>query len=435
MVYDWITKIIVKIRNGKGIMDMGMRKQDQGGFNKQARSSLLWRWILVGSVIIFIFIVSSSLPDIHHGYVKSDFYEFGAGGREIVEGRNPYDPVEWKVIRSQFEGDWVANPASVYPMLTNLLFTPLSVLPLSSAASVWIALSQLMILASLYLSIISSGFIRWRRYLVFLLLGVVMFRPAMIVVDNGQLDALLLLLLSFSIWLQSKERWFLAGFVLGFFALKPSLAISFFLVYGLWLLITKHWKMMIGLLTGAIVVLASFLLFNVDWLLAWLNTGSSKLPINAPYTLSIWGLSALLSGGSTQWFIYGGIAALVIFIVTFILLYKSPWPSEGITLVSLIPLALLLAPSIWSYGQIYLLIPIVFILAGLDRLNASFVFVGSFFILFDMLALALLFIATQVGHDIWSVLLSVFAMITLVLVWQEVRRRKLSDVFLIQSEV
>jgi len=121
--------------------------------------------------------------------------------------------------------------------------------------------------------------------------------------------------------------------------------------------------------------------------------------------------------------------------VTLTFLYKSSWPSEYITLVALIPLTLFIAPSIWSYGQIYLLIPLIFTLAALERLNTSFLIIGSFFYLFDLLALLLIFIATQVGHDIWSVLLSVFAFIILVIAWEKVRSRHLEDEFLNRPEV
>jgi hypothetical protein len=386
----------------------------------------------LGCVIFFILWIAISLPKTYNGYVEADFYDFWAGGRAIVEGRNPYNPADWKAIRSAFEGDWVANSFSVYPLLTNLLFAPLSLLPLSIAASVWLILSQFMVLGSVLLCITSADFEGWRRYLIFILIGVILFRPTIVTVRNGQLGGFLLLLLSLSIWLWKRGHWFLGGLTLGFFATKPSLAVPFFLVFGIWFLIKRRWNVIGGMVISVVLLFVSFLIFDIDWFFAWLASGSNKLVLMEPYVPSIWGLVASLTGRSYHWFVYGAMITLLILSVTFLSLYRKRGLDEFLLVIFLIPITILLAPYIWNYDQIYLIVPLVFTLSVLDRLNVPFVVNGSFLIWFDLLSVLLVLLAIMVGHDGWGTLLSLFTLLTSYLVWREIQRRGLEGEFMLQ---
>jgi len=393
-----------------------------------SRFSFLGKIFFIGCVIFFILWTSISLPKSNRGYVEADFFEYWAGGRALSEGRNPYDATDWKAIRGQLEGTWQANQYSVYPLITNLMFVPLSLLPISTAASVWLALSQIMIAASVFLCFQSASFTRWRIYLIIILVGIILFRPAIISVRNGQLGGFLLLLLSIGIWLWTKGYWYVGGVVVGLLVMKPSVASSFFVIFGIWFLLRKRWRAIFGMLTTSVMSLAVFLLFDIQWVNAWIEAGSGKFELMAPYMPSLWGFTALVFNRTAYWYVIGGIATLLTIALIFWIFRKVQPSEESFVLGAfLIPLAILVMPFLWSYDQIYLLIPLIFIIALLDRLRIPFIIIGSVFLVFDLLALLLLLFAFQVGHDIWSILLPISILLVSSIAWRLARKDRNSE--------
>lgn len=394
------------------------KRNDTGQAEKPSTPRLLGQVILFGILILFIVWNSISLPQRYAGYVETDFYIFWAGGKAIAEGKNPYEPSDWRSIRAKLEGVWLANQASLYPLYTNLMFVPLSFLPISTAASVWIALSQIMILVSVILCIRTASLTRWKAYIVLIVLGVILFRPTIVTVRNGQLGGLLLLILSLGIWLWKKAGWYWGGVVIGLLVLKPSLAAPFFLLFGLWFLIRKNWTPILGMLTSFALLMGGFYVINSRWFIQWLNVGSGQNALMGKIMPTLWGFSALVMNSSEYWYVLAGISALVIVFLFFWFTRKSATPEEIFILAaSLIPLVILFVPYLWSYDHIILVVPVIFILAVLDRLKVPFIFVGLLIFVIDLWALVLLLIAFQVGHDIWSVLLpvSIFLMSLLTL--------------------
>jgi hypothetical protein len=400
---------------------------DQCVRSENVRSSWLRRtgWILLIILVsVFIIWISLSLPGKYGGYVETDFFDFWAGGRAIVEGKDPYNPADWSAIRESLGGTWVAKPASVYPLPVNLFFVPLSLLPIAQAASVWLAISQLLILVAIYLCIQSASFSRWKVYLVPILAGVALFRPAILTVRNGQLSAILLAVLSLAIWLWAKGRFSLGGFVIGFLTLKPSVAITILPFVCIWLVAKRRWGAIVGLCGSVIGLMGLSLLVDGNWIIPWLSSCRQTMGQTAAYMPTLWGLTAQLSGQMESWSTLGMALFLVLTILTVVLFLRTKAFGEIYVLSCLVlPMAIFMTPHIWNYDQVLLIISMIFLIAASDRIGIPFLINGLSFLVLDCLAIALLALAAEVGHDVWSSLVPLSIVGLALSLWQFARRK------------
>ncbi len=107
---------------------------------------------------------------------------------------------------------------------------PLGLLPFHGAYVLWVALIQLMILASLAILLFLEEDPRARLFFIPLLAGIVLFRPTILTLTQGQVSGLFLFGLAWIAFLWQKGKWFWGGLLLGLLALKPNLGV---LVIGL----------------------------------------------------------------------------------------------------------------------------------------------------------------------------------------------------------
>jgi alpha-1,2-mannosyltransferase len=106
-------------------------------------------------------------------YVPPDFGDFYAAAESVLRGDNPY--------QADISRDWLGF---VYPPLLAWLLTPLTLLPVTTAVSVWAALTLLFVVAALWV----LGVRDWRCYPLALLSPF-----ARETIEFGAIDGLLLL--------------------------------------------------------------------------------------------------------------------------------------------------------------------------------------------------------------------------------------------------
>jgi hypothetical protein len=80
-----------------------------------------------------------------------------------------------------------------------------------------------------------------------------------------------------------------------------------------------------------------------------------------------------------------------------------------VIIAALVPLSLLVAPYLWNYDQILLLLPIFVALTQLARCGAKFWIIISLLFALDILAILSFGIAAVRLRDTWSTLLSLIA--------------------------
>jgi hypothetical protein len=236
-----------------------------------------------------------------------------------------------------------------------VLFIPLSLLDLQTAAALWWLLSWYALGAAvlLLLSLYSDP----RHYLLPVLAGAFLFRPFWAALENGQLSTFLLLALAGVAWLWARGRWAAGGALLSLLALKPQLGLPVLALAGLWLVRRRRWSGLAGISTGGLGLFALGFLADPGWVGKFLAIGSGKLGATFGYSPTVWGLAAWLAGFRPAATIaLGSLAALACLgLVAWRLWHIS---DPALALGGMIALTLLITPYLWSYDQTLLLLPI-----------------------------------------------------------------------------
>ena len=71
-------------------------------------------------------------------------------------------------------------------------------------------------------------------------------------------------------------------------------------------------------------------------------------------------------------------------------------------------------PYLWTYDQVLLLVPIIFVVGQLAQRKVPFFVSVLFFLIFSIFSNLLLVLAVNIGNDVWSVTLSALIMIFVV---------------------
>lgn len=178
-----------------------------------------------------------------------DFVCYWTSGRLLLKHANPYDPAAVLQLERSvgFTGDrafLMRNPPTLL-----IATVPLGLLPERTAAIVWlIALCGAFVLSVKALEKLNGG-AEDRFHLTGYL-----FPPAIACLFSGQIG-LFLLLGAVLFLLAVPRRPFLAGLSLAVFAVKPHLAVPFFVVLMLWSLRERRWRILWGAMCGTGVLL------------------------------------------------------------------------------------------------------------------------------------------------------------------------------------
>lgn len=297
----------------------------------------------------------STLATRGSGMTGKDFMSLWTGGKAIALGLNPYDVKVWCPLRADYGSTWMPDPISPWPLWTHLIFVPFSFLTPQAAGALWMTVCELSLILGILLIVRTSGWESWPAIFV-LSLGTFMFPPALLTLTNGQVAAILFLLLAASYALYERGRPFAAGFLLALEVLKPNLTAILLVTVGLMFLVHRDWRALAGLVTGGLTLLAITWVILPGWLFEWLSiAGKAKVARINP---TIWGLAyqwggELLWPGSAVW------ASVVLYLGLLLFLWKQrkqDWLfSLGLATIA----ATFLAPYLWHYEQTVLLFPTI----------------------------------------------------------------------------
>lgn len=309
-------------------------------------------------------------PDV---YVNRDFMSLWTGGRAILMDLDPYDPEVWRPLRAHFGSTWLQDTRAPFPLWTFLFSMPFALVDIGWGAAAWIAFSILVLAGTLLLFPLrshdqaegASGRQRGASVLGLLLLvfGVFTFRATLVTFLNGQITAVLLLVLALFVILMERNRPFTAGFVLAFTALKPNPFILLVPAVGLWLIHRRRWRAIAGGAAGGLFLFAASWLVQPGWLFEWFKVRSKAEWVFI--TPTIWGLSWEIT--PVWWPLLGlGLAVLVSAALGW-LIFTDEELGAGDVVSLAIATSLLITPYIWAYEHLLLLIPLILIFTRLPR--------------------------------------------------------------------
>jgi hypothetical protein len=344
--------------------------------------------------------------------INGDYFEFWLSGRALAMGKDLYNPTQWGPLHDLFGNQVNRNPAFAFPPVMALLALPFGVLPLALSAVLWMFLSQWMTVASIKLAMHTWPVDHVNKYLLPVLAGTFLYRPVLVNIINGQQSGLFLLLLAAAITLMSRKSWFLSGFIVSLLLIRPNIGLLIVGLIGIWLLIERHWPAIYGLIGGVVAIIVLSFLTEPGWVSGWLSIGGEKLARTFGYHPNLWGFASLFCGRQLACILsLGGMfAAGLIGVTAWIYLKHLPNVDPGTVISVAISLGLLLAPYLWAYDQILLLIPLTVFSGKLIHRNTPYLLTATLHLWFSLLAAILLIIALRIGDDTPGAVLSLLAL-------------------------
>ncbi len=394
------------------------------GFIKKAKS---FGWLmLIPLAALLCYLLAVKIVNVID-YHNNDYFTFYLAGHLVTQGADPYSTEQWLAGHEQFGVTWIPNPAFVYPLPLSLLFAPLGLLPLYRSYVLWVALSEGMILISIFLTLKLDKTPITRHLFLPLLAGVILFRPTILTLVNGQLAAWLLFLLTCIalLWVQGKWEW--GSLLLPLLALKPNIGAPILLLLAVWLWAGKRYKSLLALGLGGILLLTAGMIQNPDWPIEYWNIGSTKLAHDFGFSPTVWGLASLacdfqkpcsLAAGGTA-------TALLTFTALWLLVrYRTLiTPLAAVSLSTLV--TLLITPYTWPYDQLLLLLPIAAVVFSLAKHKGGFLPATIFFLGIDLLTIILLFFSAALEIEILNAFVPLTVLV--LLLWRLFQREQISE--------
>jgi hypothetical protein len=360
-------------------------------------------------------------------YANSDFFSFWLSGRFAIIGQNPYQADIWIEAHDQFGASWISDERFLYPLPLSLFFIPLGFLSLYEAFIVWAILSQFMILLSAALLLRSYSATLRNHFLLPFFLGILLYRPTIITLHNGQVTALLLLMIACTVYFWEREKWWQGGVFLPVLALKPNLGVPIVLLFGLYLIRRGQTTALVSGVCSGLILLIAGLVQNPTWLLEFWRVGNTKLSQTFGFSPTVWGVSGFFCRYDLSCTIgYGGLIASLFLLGFVVLVIKKPGAlSPALAASFIVTVVLLVTPYTWPYDQLLLLIPVITVTLRLARAGYRFLPTALILLILDTLAFIMLGISAMLEREFWNAIipLSIFFL----LVWYLFVKRQASS--------
>jgi len=358
-------------------------------------------------------------------YTHSDFFTFWLAGKLNWTGQDPYAEIAWRGGHHQFGSPWIPNPIFPYPLPLAIFLTPLGLLSFNQAFAIWIYLAINAVVASgLILLSIWEQHPKIKHFILPIFAGILLFRPFIVSLNNGQLSPFLTLMLVLTVYWWEKKQWGPGSIVLALTVLKPTLGLPIIGLSVIWLARQRNFTALWGIALTFFALFVIAWLRNPAWVMQFLAGGSKKLSSTFGYSPNLWGLGGAICSHEASCTVTAGLlmsTALVcatIFII--VRQYSTLAPATILSLI--IPTALLITPYIWVYDQLLLVIPLVVSMMKLLESGYPYLLSALIFVLMAILTWLLLALAAWgVGYDYGSAIIPLLSWL-LVMVVKEVKK-------------
>ena len=284
-------------------------------------------------------------PVLTHGY-ENDFLCYYIGGTIARQGRfaDLYRPAAQMEVQEQVAPEVKQTRPYVRPPWFAVALAPLTSLSLVYAYIIWVVVMLALSLGLWAWSLIRFG----ERGLVLAML----FLPTSLGLFFGQDCAVMLAVLCLSYVLWRREKAFVGGMTLGIGLIKPHLL----LLFPLWMIFQKRWRMLAGFATAAAILFAtSIFLLGTSGFAGYVSLllhGKTDLGRSPQSMLNIYSVPANFGIESKE--LNAVLAAAIVGLAAFGLRRGPMWRALGIASAG----SLLISPHVFGYDAALLLLPI-----------------------------------------------------------------------------
>jgi hypothetical protein len=364
--------------------------------------------LLVSGILLYVAYRVNQVMD------SPDFQDYWLAGDLLNSGESPYNEDAW--IPRVIEMGWFSNYTFIYPLPNAMFFSLWARMPYRFSYLLWMYLNMALVIASVLLVLA-----RWKEqskaelFILPAIAGLIIFRPLLVSIRNGQIGGLLLFIFTVSMLFFNGRKWFIGGILFSLLLLKPNIGVPVFGFFGIYLLLTKKWRAIFGIGVGSLAFLGVGLLISPGWVWDFIEISQRKLDITFGYSPTVWGLSHQLCSQELSCTIpVGSVLAVMLvgFYIWLIIKYKPAAMDIGAVFL---PLVLLISPYCWAYEQVMLVFSILWIMGYLSQ-RGPFIITSLTFIGFSILSLGLLFLSISLSHDVFSFMVPVACCICLLIV-------------------
>jgi hypothetical protein len=356
--------------------------------------------ILLGGIIF----LRTTQNNRQMNYLNSNFFFFWLSGHMEVTGQNPYDSSQYLEGHDAAGFTWKPNQIFPYPLPLAYFMIPLGLLSLSNASIVWLITSQIVITMTILILLFHWREPAQRRLLVPMVIFILFFGPVYLSLQVGSIGAFSLFLVLISLLLFEREKTFLAGMALSLTILKPPQGLTILLLAGIWFLIRKNWKAILGVTTGGLALFVAGLLQDPLWVIKFRSATQAVMDRTLGVQSNCWAFSNLICKGTFPCSTILGVAAMLTLLSlgAFYLWHNrfhlSVWEAFNI----IIPIGFVSTIYLWSYDQILYIIPITWIVGTLVKRNKSYIQAFIFMAILLLTSLGELALFARTQKDIWS---------------------------------
>lgn len=184
----------------------------------------------------------------------TDFVDFWAAARLLLNGGNPFSPVEVLELQ-QSVGMREAKPLLMWnPPWTLSIILPFGALDYQTSQFVWMLLHIFAILLAAQKLWVVYSHSEKKSYLPWII--ALTFVPAWFVLIIGQISPLVLLGIVGFIYFEKKQKSFFAGASLVLVSIKPHLVYLFWIGLIAWIWNKRRWRIVLGAFTAGVIAAA-----------------------------------------------------------------------------------------------------------------------------------------------------------------------------------
>lgn len=357
------------------------------------------------ALILGIIFYAFSVKFVHPvEYPNRDFFKFWLAGYVTKLGQNPYSTEIWVDGHNLFGASWIPELTYIYPLPLSLIFVPFALLPLYQAFIMWDVLTQFMIVISVFLLLRLSPKIQIKHFIFLVLVGLILSRPTITTLVNGQISGFLLVVITYVLYCWQRGKWRQGTAFLPILALKPNLGIPIISLLLIYLIRKKEKSSLIAGGISAFVLLLVGFIQNPCWMFEFWDASINKLSNSFGFSPTIWGVSSFLCNYDLNCTIaYGsGICVLIIGAYVYLFMRKTQVLSPMIVIGISTTVMLLVTPYTWTYDQLLLLIPILSLAFNLSEDGTKFVPTSMILLAMGILAMILVWVTAITRLEIWN---------------------------------
>lgn len=299
-----------------------------------------------------------------------DFSVYYFGTKAFLSGINPY-----LVTPDSFSN-------YVYPPFVLLLFTPFLLFPLSLSSTIFLVISFASLFLGIYFCLKTLKKFTWTAYFLVLSLSLFAF-PTKFTFGMGQVNLIILFLLSVSLYMLQQNKQTKAGYLIGLsFAVKlfPLLLLVYFLL-------KKQFKVIIAaLVTITILYLPTLLIIGMpDHIIFFRSVlpGIGNSYQAEYYNQALSGFFARLPLDPEAGIFVKNIISFLFVFISFLIIYKTKTrkSTNNLSFSLVVTLSLIVNPFSWQHHFVWLILPFIVTFYSIGRSMLSYILLGLSYLL------------------------------------------------------